>query len=927
MKTSGSTPSRAPKWTSALLRFCFRGELGEAVLGDLEEGFAAIQARRTLRQAEWWYRWQALLSLASLVRHQIALTIRRPTEDPNQSANANRYRAETTLAGLLQDLRWAGRALKKKPAFATLVVLTWALGIGATTAIFSLVHGVLIEPPPYPYAERMAYTPQREKGTGLLRYYWSYSNYLDVRQRSRSFELLEGVRLGSVVLTGGDRAERAFVRYVTPRFLDMYGARPLMGRMMGALDNQVPGGHPVVLITHKIWQSYFGADPGVIGASVRLSGMPYTVIGVLNPEFEYPFGQDLGSTVDLWVPAMMAGQAHPRGDALFAERDARAFSLIGALAPGVTVEQAQDEMNRIADQLEQEHPETNQGLGIAVIHWLTSKTNPVEGPLTVLMAGSAVLLLIACFNVASLLLVRGETRKRELALRLALGAGRPRLIRQLGVEALLLALAGGLLGVLAALGGLPALLETVKGSLAVHSTQFPPSAHVSINGPVLLTALGVNLAAGLLFGVLPAWRVSRVDLRSPLSEGSRLASSGIGSRLRSGLVVMEIATATALLAISALLVHSFQQIQNADPGFLTEGVLTMRINFPQNKFSSDEELLQASQAVQRQLGALAAVEWASPWGWGRPGFGTPVRAFAPRSMPFAEERQAPRARNHLVAPGTLAQMKIPLLQGRDFASSDHLESQPVAIISQALAENLWPGKDAVGREMRAWRGGSTDPHQSPWMTVVGVASDALLGGRLQPSGNLATNCDVYLPSSQHPLQEIYFLVHTTGKLDMALLHKAVGQVDPDIPIYDVASIEQLMARREGPLRFATLLMSEFSLAALLLASLGVYGILSFTVSQRSREIGLRAALGANRSHILRHVLAQGGRLVAAGLALGVLSAWGLERILASQLPNISSANPVAVLAAAGLLTAVALSACLLPARRATRIDPVAALRE
>ena len=652
-----STP-RPPRLAQLLVTVCFRDESREVILGDLSEGFDAELRLGGRGTAARWYWRHAVASIAAMVRARLS-----PTTRPH------RARGDSIMAHLLQDVRIALRSLARTPGFTAVVVLTLGLGIGTTTAIFSVVHGVLILPPPYPGAERQVYAPRHQEGTGVLEYYWSHQNYRDIKERATSFEIFEGVRLASAVLTGRDRAERFFVRYVTPRFLDMYGARPHLGRMIGDEDDRVPGGHPVVVITYKIWQSYFGGDPDVLGSSVNLSGMPYTIVGVLNPEFSYPFGQDLGSEVDLWAPAMMAGAAHARGDSLFAERSARAFSILGVIKEGVTLEQAQEEVDRLAAQLAEDHPASNAGYGIKLRPTAASRTARARGPLWILFTGASVLLLIGCFNVANLMLVRGAHRERELAVRLALGAGRRGLLRFLTAEAFLVALAGGTLGVLLATAGLPLLLTVVRGSLRVYSTSLPATSQVSINGTVLLLAGGMSVLAGVVFGVLPAFRVSRVDLRTPLSGAVHRKTGSGGQRLRNGLVIFEIAAATVLLAASTRLLDSMRQINDIDVGYRSERVLTFRMGLPTAKYGNPEALARITERLQQRLAGEPGIDWAQPWGPGLPGYASAPGTAVPQGMVVDERARAPRARTHLIGPGALHDLQVIMRRGREFSAA------------------------------------------------------------------------------------------------------------------------------------------------------------------------------------------------------------------------------------------------------------------
>ena len=815
----------------------------------------------------------------------------------------------------MNELRFAIRSLVRVPGFSLTAILTLALGVGATTAITSVVYGVLYRPVPYPHAERMAYTPRRAESTGAYEYYWSYSNYRDARARASTFELLEGVRLGTVVMTGHGEPQRMFIRYVTPQFLEMYSARPILGRGFSAEDDRVPGGHPVVLITHKLWQNHFGADPDIVGTIVHLSGVPYSVLGVLDAQFEYPFGQDVGSTVDLWAPAMMAGSAHARGDAIFHERGTGAFSIISRMAEGVTIEEARAEMEVIAGQLAEAYPDANRGRAIAVRHWLTAKTQGLKPPLLVLLAGALVLLLLGCFNIANLMLVRGRARLPELQIRQALGAERRSLVGHLLLESLVLALAGGLLGLLGAMAALPSIVRLVSGSLAVNATQLPPQAEVGINGVVLAVAFGVSVLAGVVFGVAPAMSVS-----GRVTSSRRHGMERSEGRLRGALVTFEMVTATLLLASAVLLFRSGEAMQRRELGFSKDGVLTMRISLPATRYRSEQAMTAITDAVRERIEALPGVKWAAPWGPSRPGDGFSSAHYVAEGHVAHEEAEGLRARRHFIGAESLAALDIAIVSGREFTSLDHSGSARVAIVSASTAEKLWPDADPLGRRMRAF---GTDT----WWTVVGVAADARLGGRVISPSQVQTMDDVYFPAGQRPLQESYFVVDTRGTPELLPIRDAVHAVDPDIPIFEVATVDDVLARREGPSRFATQLMAVFAAAAVLLAALGVYGVLTFTVSERTREIGLRSALGSTAAVIVRHFVVGGLKHAVLGVTVGMLLSIGTEPLVASLLVGVASVDDWGPAVAAGTLLLVSVLACVAPAYRATRVDPVTALRQ
>lgn len=821
------------------------------------------------------------------------------------------------MGDVARDVGRALRSLARAPGLTAVVLLTLGLGIGATTSIFSVVYGVLLAPLPYETDERIVAINERmveaEQNVSV-----SYVNARDWKSAQTTLDAIALVRGGALTLTGPDGAQQLSALFADPEYFRVFDARPSIGRLFRPDENRVPDGHPVGVLTHDAWERLFGSDLDVVGSDVDLGGLPYTILGVLSSDYRDPFPGANGAGNDVIVPAMMAGQIDPRGTDVLEVRRWRTFGAVGLLRPGVSAEAADEELDRIAAGLETIDA-VNRGMSADVQPFNQANTQAIRGPALALMGGAVVLLLIACFNVANLLLVRGALREQEFAVQLALGAGRSRVFRLLAVESLLLALAGGALGVATTSLTLPALLGLVPN-------QLPPTADVRMSLPVLLAALAVTLAAAAGFGLLPALRQSAKDLRDSLSGTGRTIGSRRSDRVRSGLVLFEMATATILLASSALLLRSFQALSSADSGFVTENVLTMQLNLPAGTYGDEASMARGTEELTARIAALPGVDWAQPWGPGRPGQVFNFLTSIPYGTAIDQISDAPLSRRHGIGPGALEDLGISLLRGRTITEDDRAGSERVAVISESMADGLWPGEDPIGKRWHNFQpSGAPIPGNRSW-TVVGVVSDAKHGGRVTLPGAIVTTYDSYFPIFQWPERAFTMLVRTIGEPDITPVREAIRTFDPNIPIFQVATMEENFRQEEGTSRFAAQLMGGFGLAALLLAALGVYGVISFSVSQRTHEIGLRAALGADPGKTLRHFVIWGLKLAGAGVMLGSAAAFSATRGLQAVLLNVPEMDVLAVGVASASLVLVALLACLLPAARATRIPPVVALK-
>ena len=802
---------------------------------------------------------------------------RRPEPDPPMSRFVN-------------DLRFAARTLRRSPGFALVAVLTLAVGIGATTAIFSVLHAVVLRPLPFPEPERLAWlsevTPSGED------FSTSEPTFLDFRERARSFSRLAALTDRPVTLRGEREPQRLRGVAVTPDFFAALGVAPVLGR--GFLPEEEAPDAAAAVLSHALWTSRFGADPRVVGRSLDLGGEAVPVVGVMPEGFVSP------GDAEIWLPLAPSAGAD-RGD--------HALSMVGRLAPGVSAEAAATEMRAIAARLGERYPESNGGWSVRLA---PLRERMIGGELTrtmwVLMGAVGLLLLLMCANLANLLLARGVSRRREMGLRAALGAGRGRLAGQLLAESLLLAGAGGAAGLLVAAWGVPLLKLLLPPST-------PRLAGIGVNGTVLSFALAASAGCALLFGLFPALQASSSDVRTALREGSR-GSAAAGRRVRDALVVGEVALAMTLLVAAALLAGSFLRLRAVDTGFAEEEVLAVPLTLPGPQFEERGEMgrfLSAVEARLREIPGVASVGATNvaPLGGG----GTVVnlsvegRPSGPGETPFARWRS--------VTPGFFGAAGVSLLRGRLLDPTDYAPDAPAAIVvTQAFARRLFPGEDPVGRRVAMGVNGTN------WRTVVGVVGDVR---------------DTRLAEAPQPL---FFLPEVGGWPWMTLLvrtssdpaalapavRRAIWSLDPALAIPTVEPISA--ARREavaGP-RLNLLLMAAFAAVALLLAGLGVYGIMSHSVLQRTREIGIRIALGARPWRMLRMVLGRGVRLVAAGVALGAAAALVFARLLAALLFETPPSDPATLAGTAALLAAVGLASAWVPARRAARADPMEALR-
>ena len=800
---------------------------------------------------------------------------------------------------LLQDLRFSLRMLVKNPGFTAVAAITLALGIGANTAIFSVVNAVLLRPLPYRDPSRLVLMNESSKQLPDMSV--SYPNYLDWRDRSRSFERIAAVQPAQYTLSGVERPERLGGWNVTADFFPTLGVTPAVGRGLTPQDDR-PGAPPVALLTYGLWQRRFGGDPSVVGRALTLSGRSVAVIGVLPASFRFYYGD-----ADLFLPLGLDA------DSLQERNEHPGIYVVARLRPEATAQTAFADMDAIARGLEKEHPETNSGNRVAV-KLLQDDVVSILRPVLVVLAGAVgFVLLIACANVANLLLARASTREKEIAIRRALGASRRRVLLQVMTESALLSLFGGGLGLLLAAWLSDVLLSLVPAGL-------PRLDEVRLDGTVLGFTLALSLLTGLVFGIAPAWQASRSDVLEPLKETARGSSSGRGQqRFRSVLVVSEVALALVLLAGAGLMARSFERLQEVRPGFRPGNVLSAQLVLPELKYKTKAEINSFADRLVARVEALPGVEAAgtvNPLPLTQEGWQTDYQI---EGRPVPARGEAPNSDYHVVSGAYFKAMGIPLVRGRLFDDSDREDTTPVVLVNETLARRWWPAGDAVGKRMRT---GSVD-QPGPWMTVAGVVGDVRQYGLDQEQ-----KTQFYRTERQVALHPMSLVLRAQGDPEAlaSALRGAVQSIDPDQPIYNVRSMDSLLATTLAPRRLSLLLLATFAVTALVLAGVGIYGVLAYSVTQRTHEIGIRMALGARRADVLVMVLRQGLRLVLAGAALGVAAAFGLTRLMSSLLFGVSPTDPATLGAVCLVLVGVALLACLVPARRASGVDPMIALR-
>ena len=829
-----------------------------------------------------------------------------------------RRKGDPALDMLLRNIRFSLRALRKQPGYTALVVFTLALGIGANTAIFSVVNAVLLRALPFPESDRMVVVSETiglDPGSQIPT---SYLTYKDYRDGNTTIEQMGAASFRTVVLTGDDEALRLQARFASPSYLELLGARPALGRLFDAQDDEAPDAHPVAIISHGLWSRRFGNDPTVIGRSLSLDSRPYMVVGVMAQDFRGLANAQFAA--DVWIPIMMMGHVLPAGWS--DDRLVYSFFLLGRLKEGETVERADQELQQIAANIAEQNP-AKKNFG-ATVHDLKQEAfGNLETPLYALLVGAAFLLVVACANVAGLVLVRSANRRREITMRLALGASRSRLIGLLTTEAVLLGIMGGVIGVALSAVFLELFLE-------LSPVQLPAFTSIDLDATVLLTSFGMSVVAGLAFGLAPAIKSARADLRTELSASDSHTGGDRSSHVtRNALVVFEVAMAVVLLVGSGLMIRSFQELHGTAMGFRTERVLSLRLNLSPLRYPETDQIYAFHRNLNERLNALPGAQWAGTWGPGTPGQGT-MTTVVPEGKVVQSQLDAEFARFHHISPGTMEGMELRMLSGRFINARDRAESPPVVVVSESMAEGFWPGENPLGRKLREFVPPGADPAEYPWYEVVGVVSDAKQAGRVS-FGNFTTTYDMYF-SHEHRVPRgtspFTVLVGTVGDpYDvLASVQGTIREMDSNLPVFQVQSMTEAVQQEERLSQFTASLMGTFGFLSLFLAALGIYGVLSQTVTQQTREIGLRLALGATPGETVRWFLGNGMKMVLLGVTIGIASAFGLTRFVSSMLYGIQPTDTIAMSSAVGVVLVVALLASYLPTRRALRVDPMLTLR-
>ena len=804
------------------------------------------------------------------------------------------------MESLVSDVRYAVRNLLRRPGFTIIAVITLALGIGANTAIFSAINALLLNPLPFPELDRIVAVWDKQPAHGVVHNEVAFANFLDLKAQSKSFEQLALYRWWSPNLTGIESPERIQGFLVTANYFDALGVKPIMGRTFVAEENQ-PGKDAVAIITYSLWQRRFGGDPDILNKTITINTIVRKVVGVMPEHFNFPKGGEV------YAPIAMTPE-------LMKSRGSHSFYIIGRLNRGTSIASAQADIDSIMARLAQQYPETNTGWGATAFPLVADTVHTYDTPLWIMMGAVGFVLLIACANVANLMLARASGRQKEIALRTALGASRWRIVRQLLTESVIVALVGGALGVLIGFWGINALRAGDPG----EASKFAPGWYqLGINAPVLFFTLALSLVSGIVFGLAPALQASKTNLNDSLKEGGR-QTSGSSHRLRSSLVVFEFALSLVLLVGAGLLARSFLSLLKTDPGFNPDHVLTMNLTLPMLKYKEEAQRAAFYSDLVQRVKTFPGVESAAVVNYLPLGGSNSSDSYLVEGEPEPPPGQENDGRYRVASPDYFRTMQISIVRGRGFTDQDKAGATPVVMVNEAFVRKHWPNQDPISKRIRLY--GPLE--RAPWMEVIGVIAD------VKHELNLPVTPEYYLPYAQDAWPGMV-LVARTGVDPSSLagaLRQQVLAIDKDQPVFDVKTMQEVRSTSVAVYSFSSAMLGIFAFVALLLASIGIYGVMAFAVAQRTQEIGIRIALGARSADVLKLVVTHGMKLALIGMLLGLGGSWALTRFIEKLLVGVQATDVLTFSLVSVCLLVTAFVACYVPARRATKVDPLVALR-